>query len=67
MTSGKKQADALDGTDGIGGQESGERLAEITSGTPHWQQGLVRQPAETPETRLVTEGQERQWDGRMSP
>jgi len=41
MTSGKKQVNALDGTAGIGGQESGERLAEITSGTSHWQQGLV--------------------------
>ena len=40
MTSGKKQVNAPDGTVGLGGQASGERLAEITSGTSHWQQGL---------------------------
>jgi len=40
MTSRKKQASALDGTVGIGDQASGERFAEITSGTSGWQQGL---------------------------
>ena len=64
MTSGKKQVNALDGTDGVVGQASGERLAEITSGTSHWAEW---QPAQTPETRLETEEQERQGDGRMSP
>ena len=64
MTSGKKQVVALDGTVGVVGQASGERFAEITSGTSHWAEW---QPAQTPETRLETEGQERQGDGRMSP
>jgi hypothetical protein len=40
MTSRKKQVNALGGTVGIGGQASGERFAEITSGTSGWQQGL---------------------------
>jgi hypothetical protein len=40
MTSRKKQVSALGGTAGIGGQASGERFAEITSGTSDWQQGL---------------------------
>src|SRR5450755_3172517 len=40
MTSRKKQVSALGGTVGMGGQASGERFAEITSGTSCWQQGL---------------------------
>jgi hypothetical protein len=40
MTSRKKQASALGGTVGIGDQASGERFAEIASGTSGWQQGL---------------------------
>jgi hypothetical protein len=36
----KKQVSALGGTVGMGGQASGKRLAEITSGTSGWQQGL---------------------------
>ena len=67
MTSGKKQVNALDGSAGVGGQASGERFAEITSGTSHLAAGAEWQPAQTPETRLETEEQERQGDGRMSP
>jgi hypothetical protein len=41
MTSRKKQASALDGTVGVEGQASEERIAEITSGRSCEQQRLV--------------------------
>jgi len=65
MTWRKKQADALHGTAVTGAQAPREGFAEITSGWSHPQQGLVATCRDSSH-EAKAEGEESEWDRRMS-
>ena len=61
----KKQADALHGTAVTGAQARREGFAEITSGKSRPQQGLVATCRDS-SNEAKAEGEESEWDRRMS-
>ena len=65
MTWRKKQADALHGTAVTGAQARREGFAEITSGWSRPQQGLVATCRDS-SNEAKAEGEESEWDRRMS-
>jgi hypothetical protein len=65
MTWRKKQADALHGTAVTGAQARREGFTEITSGRSRPQQGLVATCRDST-NEAQAEGEESEWDRRMS-
>jgi len=61
----KKPADALHGTAGTGAQALREGFAEITSRRSHQQQGRIATCRDS-SNEAKAEGEESEWDRRMS-